>query len=595
MQKKKKPKKKNKKLLIQMGRLIILLFTVVILLSSNMLILTAFSTALRFIALTREKSLQDEFEYLEDYEFLPWLPAYWAEHGSEMYTLPDDESGQDEFVAENERVRRILAEHVHKESVYELTAEDLQALPDEELGACALLLYHLLNKQSFLSYCKKYDSENLELLYLDEEEGCFYTLFTAENRENGGFHPTRSFSTADMEAEKKALAQDLKGDSYFGLQLPYQRKAYGLYVQCGQSDALNHLYFRTEIRSREVFQSMRQVQGIVLHEIILLAAAACAILGSFFMFVIKPLSGIKKIVKEYQISKDAGKACADLADIHSENELGILADEFSALASEMERYTREKAALAAEKEHTAVEMKVASDIQTDLLPRDLPDSSSFRLFASMHPAKEVGGDFYDYYFIDGDHLVLTIADVSGKGVPAALFMVYSKTILKNRVFRGGTPGEILRDANEALNRDHAASMFATVWLGIVTLSTGELIYANAGHEDPFIRTGRGSFRIRRSEHGTALGMLPDSEYEDITIRLSEGDALFVFTDGVTEAESPDGSLFGENRLNLVLKSTGSDSNPEAVVSAVLSAVREFAGDASQYDDITMLSFIYTGK
>ena len=186
---------------------------------------------------------------------------------------------------------------------------------------------------------------------------------------------------------------------------------------------------------------------------------------------------------------------------------------------------------------------------------------------------------------------MTIADVSGKGVPAALFMAVSKTMLKNRTIVGGKPSEILHDVNNWLCEGNESCMFVTVWHGILNFSTGELVCANAGHENPGIRTGDDPFRLVRTSHGVSMGLIEDSEFEDEHYHLSSGDALFVYTDGAPEANAPDGSMFGEEKLESVLSSVSKHDTPQMIIEKVKAAVDEFENGAPQYDDLTMLCLI----
>ena len=186
---------------------------------------------------------------------------------------------------------------------------------------------------------------------------------------------------------------------------------------------------------------------------------------------------------------------------------------------------------------------------------------------------------------------MTIADVSGKGVPAALFMSVSKTMIKNRTKVGGTPAEILNDVNKWLCEGNDNMMFVTVWHVILTVSTGELICANAGHECPVVRMGEKSFEILKTEHGPMMGVIEDLNYVDERLTLSSGDVIFVYTDGVPEANTADDKMFGMDRLKTVLDGTVNETIPETIIRIVKSAVDDFADGAPQYDDVTMLCLV----
>ena len=266
------------------------------------------------------------------------------------------------------------------------------------------------------------------------------------------------------------------------------------------------------------------------------------------------------------------------------------------MAYEIDTYTRELESVTAEKHRIGAELDVASNIQRDMLPTifpPFPDRDEIELYASMRPAKEVGGDFYDYYFIDHDHLALTIADVSGKGVPAALFMVISKTLLHNHATSGGSPREILTYVNHQLCQNNKSMMFCTVWLGILDLRTGRLTAASAGHEYPAIKRSGGRYELLMDKHDPAIGVRDGLRYREYELTLAPGDMLFQYTDGVTEATDTALELFGEARMVDALNQSP-DSDPEATIHRMHAAIGGFVKEATQFDDITMLCLRYNG-
>ena len=235
-------------------------------------------------------------------------------------------------------------------------------------------------------------------------------------------------------------------------------------------------------------------------------------------------------------------------------------------------------------------------IQTAMLPSVFPAFPSrpeLDIYAVMDPAKEVGGDFYDFFFIDEDHLCLVIADVSGKGIPAALFMMAAKIILANYAKMGVDPAGILRETNRAICANNREEMFVTVWLGILTISTGKLTAANAGHEYPCIRKADGQFELLRDKHGFVIGGMEDVEYTDYELILEPGSKLFLYTDGVAEATDEEDQLFGEERM-LEALNEDPEASPEQLLRNVRSAVDGFVKGAEQFDDITMLCVEYKG-
>ena len=246
---------------------------------------------------------------------------------------------------------------------------------------------------------------------------------------------------------------------------------------------------------------------------------------------------------------------------------------------------------------TEKELNMAAGIQAHMLPSvfpAFPDRRDFDIYASMDPAKEVGGDFYDFFLIDDDRLGIVMADVSGKGVPAALFMMASKILIQNLAMLGKSPGETLRTANEQICANNREEMFVTVWFGVLDLRSGLLTAANAGHEYPILKPSGGSFALIKDKHGLVLGGQSGVRYKEYELRLEPGAKLFLYTDGVAEATDAAGTLFGTERLVEALKQVET-LPPREVLAGVNRAVAAFVGDAPQFDDLTMLCLEYTGS
>ena len=278
------------------------------------------------------------------------------------------------------------------------------------------------------------------------------------------------------------------------------------------------------------------------------------------------------------------------------DEVQALAESFANLSARTLQYVDKVRSVTAEKERIGTELALATNIQASMLPHifpAFPERPEFDIYASMDPAKEVGGDFYDYFLVDDNHLCMVIADVSGKGVPAALFMMASKIILQSAAMQGCSPEEILRRANDAICSNNEMQMFVTVWLGILELSTGKLIAANAGHEIPVVRRSGGRFELYKDKHGFVIGGLEGMRYRPYEIMLEPGSKLFVYTDGVAEATSENQELFGTERMINALNADP-DATPEQLLKNVRTAVDDFVKDAEQFDDLTMLCLEYRG-
>ena len=274
-----------------------------------------------------------------------------------------------------------------------------------------------------------------------------------------------------------------------------------------------------------------------------------------------------------------------------------LAEDIIELTREIDNYTETIAAISAEEERIGTELALAARIQESMLPMifpPYPDRQDFEIYASMNPAKEVGGDFYDFFFIDDDHLCLVIADVSGKGVPAAMFMTISKIILANTAMLGKSPAETLENANAAICSNNREEMFVTVWIGILELSTGILTASNAGHEYPIIKQPEGKFELIKDRHGFVVGGMEGLRYTSYSMRLAPGSKVFLYTDGLPEATDADNCMFGTDRILQVLNEDP-DQDPEQILRTVTNAVNDFVKDAEQFDDLTMLCLHYRGQ
>ncbi|MBQ9265997.1 MAG: serine/threonine-protein phosphatase [Bacilli bacterium] len=245
---------------------------------------------------------------------------------------------------------------------------------------------------------------------------------------------------------------------------------------------------------------------------------------------------------------------------------------------------------------TNKELGLATNIQKHMLPSifpAFPERKEFDVYASMTPAKEVGGDFYDFFLIDETHLGLVMADVSGKGVPAALFMMASKIMVQNYAMMGKSPSEVLMAVNNQICQNNQDEMFVTVWLGILDLKTGVLTAANAGHEKPIIKNPDGSFELYKDKHGFVVGWYKSVKYTDYQIQLQKGSKIFLYTDGVPEASSTEGQFTREKTVETLNKYA--DLTPEQIVENLKKEIDTFVGQADQFDDITMLCCQYNGN
>jgi sigma-B regulation protein RsbU (phosphoserine phosphatase) len=281
-------------------------------------------------------------------------------------------------------------------------------------------------------------------------------------------------------------------------------------------------------------------------------------------------------------------------EINTEDEFGDLARDFNHMNVSLKKIMAELEETCTEKERIESELSVARKIQMGILPRTFPpfpDRPEFDIYATIKPAKEVGGDLYDFFFMDDEHLCFIIGDVSGKGIPAALFMAVTRTLIKAKTTKGLTPETVLERVNEDLSLDNVSSMFVTLFLGIINSRTGELEYCNGGHDPPYVLRNNGDVELLETGSSIALGVMEDFSYQSRRISLHKGDTILLYTDGVTESMDKDGNFFEEKRLEEILwKIRGKPS--KEVCQHILDEVENFAVGAEQSDDITILAMKY---
>ena len=331
-----------------------------------------------------------------------------------------------------------------------------------------------------------------------------------------------------------------------------------------------------------------------------LTALGLVILSAAFYAIFlkkKFMSPITKVSEEAtRFAKESTKG-EPIGAISRFKEIRNLAESIDTMETEMMNYIDTITAATAEKERMVAELSVASIIQESSIPSVFPAfpvRKDFDIFASMVPAKEVGGDFYNFFLIDDDHLAFVIGDVSGKGIPAALFMMVTNILITERTRMGGTPAEILSFVNDNVCEHNQADMFVTIWLGILEISTGKVTAANAGHDDAIVYRKNGEFDYFKTKHGVVVGAMKGVKYRNFEIQLEKGDKIFLYTDGVPEATNGDKELFNLKRTLETLNEY-KEGSPFDIIKGVGKIVDAFVGEAPQFDDITMLCIEVKGK
>lgn len=409
-----------------------------------------------------------------------------------------------------------------------------------------------------------------------------------------------SFVKGAYEGAEDVVMVEFGGEKYYMVGKPVGLVGWAV-IHAVKKELLNEPTVMTkdqidELMSQAVFSVNKQIVRdviLIVGVLVLLLFVALMYAKKISALIVNPLETMTK-----RLSSIRGEDLLfEMEDTYrTGDEIEVLAESFADMSGRTVQYVEQVKTVTAEKERIGAELSLAASIQASQLPSRFPafpDRKEFYLYASMEPAKEVGGDFYDFYLVDDDHLALIIADVSGKGVPAALFMMVSRGLIKSSLKNGNSPGEALKIANDQLNESNEASLFVTVWAAVIEISTGKGIAVNAGHEHPALRKGNGGFQLVEYDHDPAVAILEGMTFEEHAFTIEPGDCLFVYTDGVAEAQNRERELFGTDRmLEALNKDPGAE--PEELIGNVAKGIESFVKDAEQFDDITMLCFRYDG-
>ena len=316
--------------------------------------------------------------------------------------------------------------------------------------------------------------------------------------------------------------------------------------------------------------------------------------------LVRPITKIANAAEQYVTDRRGGLTSGnhfESLNIRTGDELENLSLVMADMERDLNAYEDNLTSIIADKERIGTELSLATRIQADMLPNifpPYPDRTDMDIYALMDPAREVGGDFYDFFLIDRDHLGLVMADVSGKGIPAALFMMVSKILVQNFAMAGISPAKVLETVNRQICSNNREQMFVTIWFGILDLRDGTLTAANAGHEYPVLKTPGGAFEVYKDRHGFVIGGMEGIHYKEYTLKLEVGASLFLYTDGVPEATNAAQELFGTERMLDALNSA-EDGSAQGILTHVRKAVDSFVGSAPQFDDLTMLCITYLGQ
>ena len=446
-------------------------------------------------------------------------------------------------------------------------------------------------------YCEKMYLSLVYVIKVDESDyGSFVSVFNSVNNEVGNTsyeawelgHP-RETTNEEYQQKYRALYEKTSThETVYRLKpddgsKPHITTMVPVSGSDGKVTALLCLQrpFREQVETRRPYLITISIAAL------LIAAIAAAFAAAYIRKgIVKPLRKVTKEAVRFSKENTRGEPLREVSRVM---EIADLAESIDTMETDMVRYMDNLTDITAERERMQAELSFASSIQESALPNvfpAFPDIMDFDIFATMNPAREVGGDFYNFFLIDDDHLVMAIGDASGKGIPGALFMMETNIAISNRAKMGGTPGEILTFVNNSICEHNYTEMFVTVWLGILEISTGKVIEANAGHEYPAIYRKGGIFEAHKTKHGIVIGAMEGVRYRDHEFRLEPGDKLFVYTDGVPEATDRELRMFTLDRLLSTLNKYR-DGTPKEILNGVQGSIREFVSDADQFDDMTM--------
>lgn len=441
------------------------------------------------------------------------------------------------------------------------------------------------------------DSENERWIYListyEDEDGRFAPGYWETSDE--AVNSYRDYTDDELQDVESAWypVSFLKSFFYLDLRHIYRFSTTTDYYHPGTGELIGF------VGTTEFYDDYRdEISAFRIMNLILLVFSLFGVFvisGFISRWLTRPLTDLTAAAQNYvaDTDKSGNSRYFERVKIKSRDEVSILRDSMVDMEAALSQYIQDITRMTAEKERTAVEMELSARIQSSLFVGTLGSDTSklhCNVNALIEPAREVGGDFYDYYVIDDDHIAITIADVSGKGMPAALFMVLAKTFLHMEGMKLKSPSDIIKEVNRKLCGQNQEMMFVTVFFGIYTVSEKKLVYVNAGHEDIALYNSKeGRFSLQKEEHDIVVAIIPETEYKERSLFLETGDKLFLYTDGVPEAQNSQEEMFGEERMISGLNELRGLSGGE-FLQKMKEYVAGFTKDTDQFDDITMMLF-----
>ncbi|MBR0374337.1 MAG: PP2C family protein-serine/threonine phosphatase [Mogibacterium sp.] len=543
---------------------------------------------------TRAEQISSEVTLaVDEYPAHEWLLRYWYKHADDLDIEYDVDYGAG---TATEAKCRVLSEHYPGLQLKYVTEQDLAAMTPEDQKLYAEVAYSWLitrinqikrtNPVAYLFCVLTYEPYHTQ----------FFIFSAADEGAVRGTNYEEVYPLGVRVTVSESQQEEMRHAVQHSAHLADAGDYVDYYAYMGTVDGhvllIGLTYDLTGITEAIRAQT---TQG-TLYAMINQVALSILCLLMLFFFVLRPLEQVQHNIRLYTENKNSAAIIENLSKVRPHNEIGQLSEDVTQMVREIDDHVTQIETITAEKERISTELNLATRIQADMLPNifpAFPERMEFDIYATMDPAREVGGDFYDFFLIDDDHLCIIIADVAGKGIPAALFMMASMIILANNAMAGKSPAQVLRDTNVSICTNNREEMFVTVWLGILEISTGKLTAANAGHEYPVILRADGGIELFKDKHGFVVGTMEEAVYHEYELQMATGEKLFLYTDGLPEATSDKGEMYGTDRI-LAALGEAADQSPEDIIKAVRKSVDGFVKNAEQFDDLTMLCLEYRG-
>jgi serine phosphatase RsbU (regulator of sigma subunit) len=583
-------KKTNRHILVQNGAVFLV---VIVIMTLAVAVFTYVNLWMGAIDIECENAYYKAFnaaEELESYDAYPFYIQYWDKHPEVARRMTDDETA-DLILDLKSAMDRNSIEFV----AFTLDDNLSKMSENDQRVFCEFIYQLMLDKFEDVNKTKKESShapillgvrDDGEMVVLIDDPNDTLNVFDVLSLNFNDIHLVTAESTNTIPWTENLVYISVEDGSDF------TAAAYPV-IADNKTYAVVLVGIETGIMS-VISDNIRSKYAVI--TVIMALFAGIILLLTQYQSLVKPLSQLRVYVSNYTDELHTDRLVERLQSIKVRNEIGGLAKDIEIMAKRIKEYAEEKTKLVTEKAKLDSEMSLAADIQKSMLSTDFPDDREkrFRIYATMDPAKDVGGDLYDFFFIDDDHLALVIADVSGKGIPAALFMMETMTLIKEKAVPGKSPAQIVDEVNNSLMLYNKKQLFVTTWFMVIELSTGRAVEVNAGHDKPVLCQSGGSFTIIKNEHSMALGIMNDIEAEENYWELKPGDKIFLYTDGVTDAINSDKKFFGEERMLEALNEV-KEGTPKEILEHIKNKVTEFEGDAPVFDDIAMLALEYKGS